>query len=114
MFPLCFFTEARTQSQRKINKDSEVHGIRNLFTIFIKEPPTGGVATAFGNLYLSKLSKSVDESANANRQIFISCQLSSLQILWQPRGGVEVKDFLGGLWRGRWPSGFVNYGNYEQ
>jgi len=54
------------------------------------------VATAFGNLYLSKLSKSVDESANANRQIFISRQLSSLQILWQPRGGVEVKDFLGG------------------
>jgi len=41
MFPLCFFTEARTQSQRKINKDSEVHGIRNLFTIFIKGPPTG-------------------------------------------------------------------------
>lgn len=40
-----------------------------------------GVAAAVGNLYLSKLSKSVDDSANANLQIFINCQLSSLQIL---------------------------------
>lgn len=40
-----------------------------------------GMVTALDNLYLSKLSKSVDESTNANRQIFISFELSPLQIL---------------------------------